>query len=196
MTVHTAKGLEYPVVFMVGMEDTIFPHANSMFDESGLEEERLLAYVGITRARERLYLTHAHQRSLFGSMQHNPASRFIGEIPDEHLETSGLGSQGITGTGFARRGEGSRGSGFGTGSGGFGGGRGEGRVYGGGTPASESRKPAEPAETFEVGDVVEHKVFGLGTVVEAKDDRITIAFTTAGTKKLLAGYAPLRKVQD
>ena len=196
MTVHTAKGLEFPVVFMVGMEDTIFPHANSMFDESGLEEERRLAYVGITRARERLYLTHAHQRSLFGATQYNPASRFIGEIPDECVQASGLGSQGVSGTGFARRGEGSRGSGFGSGPGGFGSGRGEGRVFGGGAPRSASRGPAEPAESFEVGDVVEHKVFGLGTVVEAKDDRITISFKTAGTKKLLAGYAPLRKVQD
>ncbi len=129
MTLHTAKGLEFPVVFIVGMEDTVFPHANSMFEESGLEEERRLCYVGITRARERLYLTHAHSRSLFGLTQHNPPSRFISEIPEEHITACGVGSQGISGTGFARRGDGSRGSTYGFG-------RGEGRVFGAGAPAS------------------------------------------------------------
>ena len=89
MTVHTAKGLEYPVVFVAGLEESIFPHQNSMFDASGLEEERRLAYVAITRARERLYLTHAHSRSLFGATQHNPPSRFIGEIPAEHVDGVG-----------------------------------------------------------------------------------------------------------
>ncbi len=201
MTVHTAKGLEFPIVFMVGMEDTIFPHANSMFEESGLEEERRLAYVGITRARERLYLTHAHSRSLFGSMQYNPPSRFIGEIPEKHIEASGLGSQGITGTGFAARGEGSRGSGFGTGSSslgrggsGFRSGNADGRVFGGGAP-NAPKKPPQPAETFEVGAVVEHKVFGLGTVKAVNGDKLEVAFQTAGTKNLLAGYAPLRRVE-
>jgi DNA helicase-2/ATP-dependent DNA helicase PcrA len=192
MTVHTAKGLEYPVVFVVGMEDSIFPHANSMFDESGLEEERRLAYVAITRARERLYLTHAAQRSLFGSMQYNPPSRFITEIPEEHVKASGLGSQGVSGTGFTRRGEGGRGSSFGTGSGATAGG---GHVYGGGAPRQPSKQPVEPADTFEEGDVVEHKAFGLGAVTGIAGDKITIAFRgAAGTKTLLAGYAPIRKV--
>jgi DNA helicase-2/ATP-dependent DNA helicase PcrA len=185
MTLHTAKGLEFPAVFIIGMEDTVFPHANSMFDESGLEEERRLCYVGITRARERLYLTHAQSRNLFGSTHHNPPSRFIGEIPEEHIEAVGLGSQGIVGTGYGRRGAGDRGTGFGAG-------RGEGRVFGAGTPKREPT-PAEERDSFEVGDSVEHKVFGVGEVLEIDGDKLTIAFRV-GTKNLLAGYAPLRKL--
>src|SRR5205085_3807437 len=84
MTLHIAKGLEFPVVFVVGMEDGIFPHFRSMTDQAELEEERRLAYVGITRAQERLYLTHAWSRTLFGQTSYNPPSRFLGEIP-EHL---------------------------------------------------------------------------------------------------------------
>jgi DNA helicase-2/ATP-dependent DNA helicase PcrA len=196
MTVHTAKGLEFPVVFVAGMEDSVFPHANSMFEQSGLEEERRLAYVAITRARERLYLTHAHSRSLFGSMQYNPPSRFLGEIPEEHVTTSGTGSQGMSGTGFSRRGAGSRGSAFGTGSGGStSGGQ---RVFGSGAQAqgAPTRPQQQPAETFEVGATVEHKVFGLGVVTAVAGDKITVSFRTAGTKNLLAGYAPLRNVRD
>ncbi len=195
MTVHTAKGLEFPVVFIVGLEDAIFPHANSMFDESGLEEERRLAYVGITRARERLYLTHAHSRSLFGSMQYNMPSRFIGEIPDEHVQTSGAGSQGVPGTGYERRSAGSRGAAYGTG-------RstvppGEGRVFGSGAPrTSPGPKPAADVETFEAGASVEHKVFGMGTVTAVDADKVTVAFRNGQTKKLLAGFAPLRNVRD
>jgi DNA helicase-2/ATP-dependent DNA helicase PcrA len=87
MTLHNAKGLEFDVVFMVGMEDGVFPHYRSMGDPAELEEERRLAYVGITRARRRLYLTHAWSRSLFGGSNYNPPSRFLGEIPP-HLVRS------------------------------------------------------------------------------------------------------------
>ena len=198
MTVHTAKGLEYPVVFVVGMEDSIFPHANSMFEESGLEEERRLAYVAITRARERLYLTHAHSRSLFGSTQYNPPSRFLGEIPEEHVKASGLGSQGVSGTGFSRRGAAARGGTLGVGSGA--GRAGGARVFGSGVAAGgasgAARAPVEPTESFAVGDAVEHKVFGPGTVKAIEGDKITVAFRTAGTKNLLAGFAPLYKTKD
>ena len=86
MTLHNAKGLEFPVVFMVGMEDGVFPHYRSMGDSAQLEEERRLAYVGITRAQERLYLTHAWSRSLFGSTSYNPPSRFLSEIPSDLLK--------------------------------------------------------------------------------------------------------------
>ncbi|MGB4580412.1 MAG: UvrD-helicase domain-containing protein, partial [Coriobacteriia bacterium] len=95
MTIHSAKGLEFPVVFMLGMEDALFPHASSMFDAAGLEEERRLCYVGITRARERLYLTHAAMRQLFGSTQYNQPSMFISEIPEEHVRQEGVGSAGF-----------------------------------------------------------------------------------------------------
>src|SRR5262249_18131504 len=86
MTLHIAKGLEFPVVFIVGMEDGVFPHFRSMTDQSELEEERRLAYVGITRAQERLYLTAAWSRTLFGQTSYNPPSRFLGEIPERLLE--------------------------------------------------------------------------------------------------------------
>ncbi len=86
MTLHIAKGLEFPVVFVVGMEDGVFPHFRSMTDQAELEEERRLAYVGITRAQQRLYLTHAWSRSLFGQTNFNPPSRFLGEIPGHLLD--------------------------------------------------------------------------------------------------------------
>ncbi|MBS3956701.1 MAG: UvrD-helicase domain-containing protein [Clostridiales bacterium] len=201
MTIHSAKGLEFPVVFIVGLEDQIFPHANSMHDASGLEEERRLAYVGITRARERLYLTHAYARNLYGATQHNPPSRFIAEIPEEHVTASGLGSAGLSGAGYGRRGAGSRGSGHGFGpsgaSRGLGAGEaGGGRVFGSGHSVRAEAAAANPAESFEPGTTVEHKIFGLGRIISVDGDKLTIAFEKAGTKKLLAGFAPLRNVRD
>jgi DNA helicase II / ATP-dependent DNA helicase PcrA len=86
MTLHNAKGLEFDVVFIAGMEDGVFPHFRSMTDADELEEERRLAYVGITRARRRLYLTHAWSRSLFGASSYNPPSRFLNEVPSELIE--------------------------------------------------------------------------------------------------------------
>ena len=86
MTLHNAKGLEFPVVFMIGMEEGLFPHSNCLFEPSELEEERRLCYVGMTRAEKRLYLTYARSRMIYGSIQANPASRFIGEIPEELTE--------------------------------------------------------------------------------------------------------------
>ncbi len=189
MTLHTAKGLEFPVVFIVGMEDGLFPHANSMFEPKGLEEERRLAYVGITRARERLYLTHAYQRTIYGASQYNPPSMFMGEIPDEHMRTEGIGSAGAERT-TARRGDR-----YGrptwrepaSSSGG-------GRVFGSGAPRAAT--PAGPAETFVAGDIVEHKTFGRGRVVSVKGDRIAVDFAgDTGEKTLLAGFAPLRKIE-
>ncbi len=201
MTVHTAKGLEYPVVFVAGLEESVFPHANSLFEAEGLEEERRLAYVAITRARERLYLTHAHSRSIYGATQHNPPSRFIGEIPSEHVVASGLGSGGFGGTGWEKRGD--RRGVFGHGAGD----RREGRVFGGGSPRAgvggsaggggvrASRSPAVPAESFAAGDTVDHKVFGRGLVTEVNGDQLVIRFARSGeTKKLLVGYAPIVKV--
>ena len=87
MTLHNAKGLEYPVVFMTGMEDGVFPHMRSLGDRKELEEERRLCYVGITRAEQRLYLTRAWSRNLWGQSQYNSASRFLGEIPDRLLSS-------------------------------------------------------------------------------------------------------------
>ena len=171
-------------------------------------EERRLAYVAITRARKKLYLTHAQTRRLFGQPQANPRSRFINEMPKELLESDGIGSRGITGTGWEKRGD--RHSTYGSG-------RGEdmygGRVYGKGTRvegSSSSSKPsngvtsrfAKPAastvagnEKFSVGDTVDHKTFGIGQVVAIEGDKLSIYFAKSGqTKKLLKGYAPIVKV--
>jgi DNA helicase-2/ATP-dependent DNA helicase PcrA len=190
MTLHTAKGLEYPVVFIVGMEEGVLPHSNTMFEPAGLEEERRLAYVGITRARERLYLTHAYQRMLYGATQHNPVSQFIREIPEEHMHAEGIGSAEYERAGAAR------GDRYGrpgwreprrSAEGG-------GRTYGSGAaPRREAVQP--PASSYTAGDTVEHKTFGLGHILEVKGDKLVIAFAEpTGTKTLLAGFAPLRKL--
>lgn len=100
MTIHSAKGLEFDCVFVAGMEETLFPHSNSSFDPQGLEEERRLAYVAITRARKRLYLTNAFTRTIFGQSTANPASRFIAEIPQELRKSVGTGSSGFSGSGW------------------------------------------------------------------------------------------------
>ena len=97
MTLHTAKGLEFPVVFLTGMEDGVFPHMRALGQVKELEEERRLAYVGITRARERLYLTRASMRSAWGQPSYNPPSRFLEEIPDQHLEWKRKGPMAASG---------------------------------------------------------------------------------------------------
>ena len=118
MTVHSAKGLEFPAVFVAGMEEGIFPHVAGWTDDdpAKLEEERRLAYVAITRARKRLFLTYAATRRTYGSTQANPRSRFVNEIPSEHIEFSGIGSSGFEGTGWEKRGDrrGTFGSGMGS----------------------------------------------------------------------------------
>ena len=213
MTMHTAKGLEFPVVFIVGMEDGIFPHANSMLEPKGLQEERRLAYVGITRARERLYLTHAYTRQLYGATQYNPPSMFIGEIPDDHMRVEGIGSLAadrMTGARGDRYGGGGwrqpsrRSSGRSTGQGAPGADAsrrsgtfsGEsdtgGRVFGAGTSRLGSSAPEKLV--LAKGDRVEHKTFGNGRVTSVADDKVTISFAGGEAKTLLLGYAPLRKL--
>jgi DNA helicase-2/ATP-dependent DNA helicase PcrA len=169
------------------MEDSLFPHANSIFEPARLEEERRLAYVGITRARERLYLTHATQRFIQGRTSYNQPSMFLREVPDELLKTLGVGSAGFGGGAFGgeRRGAGGTRVPLSAPTGG--------RTFGGGGGGA-SRAPQQPAETFTAGDAVEHKTFGRGVVTEVKGDKVTIRFTQAGTKTLLAGYAPIRKL--
>ncbi len=206
MTVHSAKGLEFDYVFVAGMEETIFPHNNSVM-EHGVEEERRLAYVAITRARKKLFLTHAQTRRLFGSPQANARSRFVSEIPKELLDTAGIGSRGITGFGWEKRGD--RHSTYGSG-------RGEemygGRIYGKGrrrtqnsatetakkspSVTKESAAYASQGDTdFAVGDKVSHKTFGVGKVTAIDGDKLSVFFAKSGqTKKLLKGYAPIVKV--
>ena len=204
MSVHSAKGLEFDTVFVAGMEEGIFPHMNSVL-EHGVEEERRLAYVAITRARKRLYLTHTQTRRTYSGPQCNPPSRFINEIPAELINRVGLGSKGIIGTGWEKRGD--RHSTYGSGgtSDEF-----SSRVFG-----AQRQKSAfdmartEPREKkkvvaanrpvsadFNVGDHVEHKTFGRGTVLGVDGDRLTVRFAKSGqTKKLLKDFAPIVKVE-
>ena len=190
MTLHSAKGLEFPVVFLLGMEDSIFPHANSMFDQGGLEEERRLCYVGITRARERLYLVHATRRMLFGQTQYNLPSMFISEIPEEHVRVEGVGSAGF-GSSAPGRGRGGRGGAVRWGGAPEREAAGGGRVFGSGVPR---QRVAEERLVLAPGDVVAHKVFGRGTVLSVTGDKVSVSFAEGGTKNLLLGYAPLQKI--
>ena len=205
MTIHSAKGLEFPVVFVAGMEEGIFPHTSYDGDPEGVEEERRLAYVAITRARKKLYLTHATTRRTFGSVQANPPSRFLGEIPAADVERVGVGSSGFSGVGWEKRGDRHGTFGSGRGSSVYGG-----NVFGsrtrstGGAPrASElagarAAAPARPAPStsFSPGDQVSHKTFGPGKVIAVTGDTIEVKFTRTGkTKKLLKGFAPLVKIE-
>ena len=189
MTLHTAKGLEFPVVFLTGMEDGVFPHIRSLGSESELEEERRLAYVGITRARERLYLTRAVMRSAWGSPAYNPASRFLDEIPPELLDYRREEPSSTSWTGQPDRG-------------GFAG------PPGGSAPATQTRpafgRPEPTGGTRPVvglvpGERVMHKTFGMGTVVETNGAgeraEATIDFGSAGVKRLLLRYAPVEKLE-
>ncbi|MEF9925332.1 MAG: UvrD-helicase domain-containing protein [Raoultibacter sp.] len=200
MTVHSSKGLEFDCVFVAGMEESLFPHTNSTSDAAGVEEERRLAYVAITRARKRLYLTCATTRQIFGQTSANPTSRFITEIPSHLRQTTGLGSAGFSGTGWEKRGSRKGIAGSGTEAGG-------GRVFGtssasGGTSRSfepitrpEVGKKAAATMTFAVGDVVDHKIFGRGNVKAIDGDTLHIHFAKSGqTKKLLKDYAPIVKL--
>jgi DNA helicase-2/ATP-dependent DNA helicase PcrA len=178
MTLHTAKGLEFPVVFLTGMEDGVFPHMRSLGDPKELEEERRLAYVGITRARQRLYLTRSMMRSAWGSPAFNPPSRFLDEIPDEVMQwereepentpisSGGWGSSPSSSSAALKLGD---------------------RVIGTG-----------PVVSLSAGDRVTHQKFGLGTVVSTagvgdKADA-TIDFGSSGIKRLLLRYAPVEKL--
>lgn len=206
MTVHSAKGLEFPVVFVAGMEEGIFPHSGHQEDPAGLEEERRLAYVAITRAEKRLYLTYAATRRTYGSTQANPRSRFVDEIPAKDIEPVGVGSAGFSGVGWEKRGD-RRGT--------FGSGRGS-QVYGGhvfgsvtrstnagshaqagAQRAPERSQPTRAAQTsFAPGDKVTHKTFGPGVVIKADRDTIDVRFDRTGkTKKLMKGFAPIVKIE-
>ena len=171
MTLHNAKGLEFPVVFVIGMEDGVFPHYRSMGDPAALEEERRLAYVGITRARERLYLCHAWSRTLFGTTSYNPPSRFLGEIPSElvqDLEAEDEDGGAVIGAG------------------------------GGSWIREAVTEHARPSVQVSAGDTVVHDRWGEGVVLDVKgsgsDAEATVMFEDAGQKRLLLAYAPLKKV--
>jgi len=174
MTLHTAKGLEFPTVFLTGLEDGVFPHLRTLGDPVELEEERRLAYVGITRAQERLYLSRALTRSAWGQPSYNPASRFLEEVPAELVEwersepAAPPAQARVAAAGLAR----------GTLRGGAG---------------------NRPVIALSVGDRVSHDAFGLGTVVETRGEaeraEASIDFGGGvGTKRLLLRYAPVEKL--
>ena len=177
MTLHSAKGLEFPVVFIPGMERGIFPGIRSLYSASEMEEERRLAYVGITRAKERLYLTHARTRMLYGSTSHNAPSPFLEEIPEGLVEEKRKVtlSQQKPSVQRATKPKKTFDHSFG--------------------PAAP--KPSAPAGSYRVGDTVGHKLFGTGVVLSAQpmgnDTLLEIAFEKAGTKKLMANFARLTK---
>lgn len=200
MTMHSAKGLEFPVVFIPGFEEGVFPGMRAFDSEDGLEEERRLCYVGITRARERLYLTSAHSRTLFGNTTYNMCSRFMKEIPDELLEKGGRfgnsNDYGYSGGSYSN----SYGSSYGYGNdNSFGGNRYGGSIGAGGSVTSKNNLPGNSSSTdFKVGDQVVHKKFGVGkisSVIEDEGDYVLeIEFRNAGMKRLMAAFANLVKL--
>nr|WP_232320105.1 DNA helicase PcrA [Herbidospora daliensis] len=164
MTLHTAKGLEFPVVFLTAMEDGVFPHMRSLSDPKELEEERRLAYVGITRAEKRLYLSRAAVRTAWGAPSFNPASRFLAEVPHDLVEWRNDPKKNAWGAATKRE-----------------------------TRPLASRGGGKPAVVFTTGDRVTHDQFGLGTVLEIEGEgektRAKIDFGSAGVKTLMTHYA-------
>ncbi|HET8709189.1 MAG TPA: 3'-5' exonuclease, partial [Candidatus Saccharimonadales bacterium] len=169
MTLHAAKGLEFPVVFMIGLEESIFPHSRALYDQSEMEEERRLCYVGMTRAREELYMTYASSRLLYGGIQHNPPSRFLSEI-DGNFQAD-AGSSGYQDSWSPQA------------------------LF---TEDASLRQPVsdEPRYVPELneGDGVRHQVFGVGTVLEVEGDTATVFFKGKGTRKLNIAFAPIEKL--
>ncbi|MGA1419591.1 MAG: ATP-dependent helicase [Ilumatobacteraceae bacterium] len=198
MTLHSAKGLEFPTVFIIGMEEGVFPHSRSLLESAALEEERRLAYVGITRAERRLYVSHAWSRSLHGSRQYNPPSRFLDEIPLDLLDRRGSVDTGADeGRGHLRertdwsrapvpdfRSSSSRGGSRSVTS-----------------AASDALRPAarEPRteHMFSIGDDVVHPVFGEGVIINLEGSgekaEAEVRFVDRGTKRLALAWAPLTK---
>ncbi len=219
MTLHSAKGLEFPVVFLVGCEEGIFPHIRALTEPAEMEEERRLAYVGITRAMRRLYMSHAWSRQLFGSTQYNPPSRFFDEIPADLIESKGN----VSGrSSYGRQSYRRRDSDFGDpppyrrGGGGSGGGRDinadildakadqeahrdrvvEAAIRSGSKPAPTPSNSQELG--LRIGDDVEHPAFGEGVIIDisgtGEKAEATINFPGVGTKHLSLAWAPLKKL--
>lgn len=195
MTIHSAKGLEFPVVFMVGLEEGVFPSFRSMTDENEVEEERRLCYVGITRARERLYMTNTQCRTLFGNTTYNRASRFLKEVPSELIESFNIAetkkisheknsifeNKGLN-TIFENKSLNTNLDGL----------KPFKLMYG-----SEMKK-AVTNESYSVGDNVEHKKFGIGVITKVEKDvddfKLEIQFQNSGMKRLMAAFANLKKI--
>ena len=220
MTMHSAKGLEFPNVFIIGMEEGVFPHSRAFLDNEELEEERRLAYVGITRAEQKLFLSCAQSRTLYGRTTANPPSRFLEEIPEELKEDTkvahdryhrgnraggaygGKGFEGNGGSNFGYRAQNSaQGQGFSTSTSSSTSPSSRVTVTTG-LPGTSASKPQGAASgDYQAGDKVSHGKWGIGTIVSIKgsgnDMELQIAFPApVGVKRLLAGFAPITKVQE
>jgi len=189
MTLHAAKGLEFPVIFLVGLEEGIFPLSRAITEDDALEEERRLAYVGITRAEKQLYLTNAYSRTLYGRRQNNPASRFVEEIEPELLHIDNEPTQTAGGKKLPFDGPQARSTStsyrrVGTKS--------ATKVVNAGSGADKLN--------WQTGNKVEHKKWGTGTVVKVtgtgEDMELDIAFPSEGIKRLLASFAPIKKIEN
>jgi DNA helicase-2/ATP-dependent DNA helicase PcrA len=181
MTLHSAKGLEFRVVFLVGMEEGVFPSFRSISESNELEEERRLCYVGITRAREKLYMLRTNSRTLFGSTTYNRCSRFISEIPEELFEEGNL-KQNLAKK-MPQKASLAWKSNFNN------------------TVFAQQMLPKEAIEmNFAAGDKVEHKKFGVGIISkiepEADDFKVEILFEESGMKRLMARFANLTKIEE
>lgn len=192
MTLHAAKGLEFPVVFIPGMEEGIFPGMQTMLDPNEIEEERRLAYVGITRAKKQLYIINSSTRVVFGQTTHGKLSRFAAEIDPALVELKGATrrAEGVSPSSYGRE----RTNTHRYGSGGY---NRTSQQTISSAPFQQSA-PSAASASFSVGDKVKHRVFGVGTVVDAKrtgnDTLLEISFDKVGTKKLMANFAGLKKL--
>jgi DNA helicase-2/ATP-dependent DNA helicase PcrA len=170
ITVHMVKGLEFAVVFMLGMEEGLFPHSRSLDEPSALEEERRLAYVGMTRAKDRLYLFHAFRRHLYGNATLNVPSRFLKDIPEELVEGSAGLSAGVSGDGAPAR----------------------------AVEATRPSAPVQLVQRYAPGDAIEHRAWGRGTVLKSTltrtDEEVIVKFDRVGLKILAVSLAPIKKV--
>lgn len=180
MTLHNAKGLEFPVVFMPGMEDGIFPHARAFDDETQMEEERRICYVGITRAQKKLYMSHAMERTVYGRRQPELASRFLDELPEDCIErrehtsrSSVIMEAGSTKRPYGRK----QSSAFGANL-----------TFGKSKQAGKPAAASDDGTQYHGGEKVKHKKFGVGTVVDVRKNQISVAFPGVGIKKLAPGF--------
>jgi len=174
MTLHSAKGLEFPVVFIPGMEEGIFPSMSTILNPQELSEERRLAYVGITRAKEKLYIIKTRERMLFGSTTRNRESRFATEIPQNLVEKTGQLQPAVSFTPSAAPAK----MNF--------------------DPFKKPQKTQSSNVSYNVGDMVLHKVFGKGMVTSAEpmgnDTMLEVAFDKVGTKTLMANFCKMEKI--
>jgi len=180
MTLHAAKGLEFPAVFMTGMEETIFPHTRALYDQTEMEEERRLCYVGMTRAREELYMIYATSRMLYGGVQHNVPSRFLSEIDGAHIEETAMGVSFGSSLAGSRPYQQDRYD--------------DSQYVAPAPPGSADSGEPRYVPDFEIGDGVRHQLFGNGTIVELEGETATIYFQGKGPKKLNIAFAPLEKL--